>query len=194
MEVLSAAEATVEGTDRSGAQVASVVWFQDPVNWGLSQFDRAVDDNNLGAENDRLISLFQDDKSPPYITPGNRKRRKVKRDGKSLWVPWSSRLPGSGLLIMWTGSNGRWCRYHLPLSLVHCLVIKRILHKIGSQPTEPHSVVFSPPEHNEYITPTEKRVKSQAAVSWARSTRRSWVSEQSLNRQWLLTRVGILPI
>lgn len=70
------------------------------VNRGLSQFDRAVDDNNLGAENDRLIRLFQDDKRPPDITAGNRKCRKVRRDSKSFWVPQSFRLPGSGILIM----------------------------------------------------------------------------------------------
>lgn len=73
----SVAKAPVGGTAKPGAQV---VWFQDSLSTrGLSQFDRAVDNNNLGGEDDGLIRLFQDEKRAPHITPGNRKCREGRR-------------------------------------------------------------------------------------------------------------------
>lgn len=75
MEGLSAAKAPVGGTAKPGAQVVSRL----SVNQGLSRFNRAVDNNNLGGEDDGLIRLFRDEKRASYITPGNRKCRKGRR-------------------------------------------------------------------------------------------------------------------
>lgn len=111
---LRGAQARQRGKSRNG----STVGYQSPsgrqawgsgglisrlsVNWGLSQFDRAVDNNSLGGEDDWLIRLFQHEKRAPYITPGNRKCREGRR------VPQSSRLPRSGIsiVIVWTVSIG----------------------------------------------------------------------------------------
>lgn len=90
VEPASAPKALVPDINSSGAQQG---WFQDSLSFGgLVVYFGRVDNNNLAAKGDGLITLFWDAKTYSQITSENRKQRQVEETQLAILGPTQSGL------------------------------------------------------------------------------------------------------